>query len=390
MEISEDRYSELLNWLNEVLEKELDDVVFLELNKDVHINHEITLNENIPLPIKSDYLIKGIESDKFSENIPLYDLVDSMVYLIGCNNHFKYNNKYIEIIKKLTKEIDAFLLNKASEFTKNKEYLNSLIYLRALEEISDKHHDVIRYNIAYTLKQISTEKGAESGSKSQSQYGKMYYELSYYEFLKLSEDFPEYDKVHYELGFYYLEKEDYESAKDELEKAYRFNEDGDLKKSISDLLSNVNDIIAFEKGKSYVIEGKAEEGLKILIPLTQRYKDFNEASYYTALGYRKLGNYAKTKLILEELIKKGESSPEIDNELGLCYFYDGEYKKAAESFEKALKMKDSDVGYMCNLGFTYYQLGLVDKAIHYIKKAYELNPEDEITKKSWSWIQNLK
>lgn len=384
MDINKDRYSELLDWLNTTLEKELDAIVFLELNKDIHINYEITLNENIPLPIKSEYLIKGIESNRFSENIPLYDLVDSMVYLIGCNNYFKYNNKYIKIIKKFSKEIEAFLLNKALDFAQNEDYLNSLIYLRALEQISDKHHDVIRYNIAYILKQISNEKGIDS------QYGKMYYELSYYEFLKLTKDFPDYDRVHYELGFYYIEKEDYESAKMEWEKAYKLTEDGNIKNELSDLLSDVNDIMVFEKGKSYVIDGKAEEGLLILIPLTQRRKDFNEALYYTALGYRKIGNYVKTKVILEELIVKGESFPEIYNELGLCYFYNGEYKKAAENFEKAIKMEDSDAGYMCNLGFTYYQLGLIDKAVYYINKAYTLNPEDEITKKSWSWIQKLK
>jgi len=384
MEYSEKLYTELLDLHNIKLKTKLKDMVFLELNKDICLSDKLNIDKEIPLPILSKYLVKGIESSEYLKGINFENIIISMIYVIGCDHDFKYNNSYIKILKNANSKINGYLLNKSIELVNDKKYLDALIFLGTLDKISDNHME-IRYNIANTMVKL-----AEVSHNINNNDYNLYNNLSFFEFLKLSWEYPVFSYPHYHMGFYYIKDKQYEKALDEWEKAYENMEDEDISEELRKLIDSALNNMSFEQGKLFIIEGEIEEGLKRLIPLTQKHELWGEAKYFMALGYRKLGDYEKAELYLTELINSGESFSEIYNELGLCYFNLKDNEKALEYFKIAVGLKDDDAGYLCNLGVAYFKSGNDKKAKKCIYKAYNINPEDELTKQCKEWIDSYK
>lgn len=385
MEYNEKLYTELLDLHNKKMKTRLRDMIFLELNKDICLSDKLNIDKEIPLPILSKYLIKGIESSEYLKEINFENIIVSMIYVIGCDHDFKYNNSYIKILKDAKSYINGYLLNKSIELINDEKYLDALIYLNTLDKISDNHWE-IRYNIANTMVKIAE---ASNSINNIDNYN-LYNNLSFFEFLRLSWEFPFFSYPHYHMGFYYIKDKQFEKALDEWEKAYENMEDEDIREELKDLIDNTLDNMSFEEGKLFIIEGNIQEGLKRLIPLTEKHELWGEAKYFTALGYRKLGNYEKAELLLMELINSGETFSEIYNELGLCYFNLEDNGKALEYFKIAVGLKGDDAGYLCNLGVACYKSGNDKKAKEYIYKAYNINPEDELTMQCKEWIDSFE
>lgn len=379
MRYSLENEKELWSNLKNKLKNSLKDIVFIELNKDVILEGNIEVEKDIVLPLKSEYLIEGIKNNEYADSIKLDKVVRSMMYILGCDDEFKYNDKYIELIRKI-KGIDSYILKLALEFADQGKLTDSLIYFIALEKISDKHK-VIKYNIALILKELWSIK-----NENKSEDRELYYKLALTEFLKLSA-YKDMYLASYHLGFLYLEKDDKEKALFHWKYVLDNADDDSLKDEVSKLVENLIDTMEFEQGKKWVIEGNALGGLRKLIPIIQKHDDLSEAKYYAALAYRRLGNYKKAEIMLKELLERGENFSEIYNELGLCSLNLGNVKKAIEYLKYAVKLKD-DVGYLCNLGIAYFSAGDKKNALKYINKAYEINPQDEIAKRCIELIKS--
>lgn len=384
MEYSMDNYNRLLDLLDDRLRKMLNKVAFVELSKDIPFGNKTGIEKGILLPILSEYLVHGINSSEYLESINFEDITVSMIYVIGCDSHFKHSHLYIEILKRANNNITAYLIGKALELASSKRYMDALIYYKALDRISDnKRH--ARYNLACTLKELAEV----SMTRHNTNEYNLYYNLSYFEFLRLDVEYPDFFQVKYQLGFYFLTENKYEEALDNWKKAYENEPDENIKYDILNLMNSVHDNIYFEQGRDLVVDGDVLEGLKKLIPLIQKHDSWSEAKYYTALGYRKLSNYKKAEVLLSELLKSGENFSEIYNELGLCYFNLGNIESANMNFQIAVTQKPDNPGYLCNLALTNHNLGRTADAKRMIYEAYNINPTDEITKQCKAWIDNL-
>lgn len=374
MKYSALEYTRLWGLMKDRLRKKAENIVFLELKKDVCYNDKVVLSKDVPLPIKPDLLVKGIKNDEFSETLSLEKIIGSMVYLVGCDESFRYNGDYIRLIRQLNPKIEDILIHDGIKFANEGSYLDGLIYFLAADKISHKHM-WIRYNIANILKEMAS---CAKGKSIKNDF-ELYYSLSFMEFYKLSMDYPDFADVHYHLGFYYLRDNYFHQALLEWEKACEGTLKDDIRGEIEKLADEVKMQISFEKGKSMVVGGDALEGLKILLPIVQKYDAWIEAKYYTALGYRKLGNYKMAEVWLKEILDKGIKFPRVYNELGLCYFNMGMLDESVKCFSEAVSMDGDNPGYLCNLGIAWYQMGQTSKAEECINKAYNIDPNDELT-----------
>ncbi|KPU45372.1 lipoprotein NlpI [Oxobacter pfennigii] len=368
--------------LDKSFKNKLKTIVFLELNKDLIIDNKFKLTDNLPLPIKTDGLIEGIKASKYEERIDFELLAEGMVCVIACDKDFKYNEDYINILKGTTEKIDSYLLSKSMELASKGEFIDALTYLITLEKISDNHM-IIWYNIGLILKEMVFIKN-EKGSTEEHD---LFYQLSFEIFEELSEIYPHFSKAYYIMGFYYSNEEKYQEAILAWQKAYELSADSNTKAEIEKLIQNENDKLIFMEAKQKIIDGEAEQGLKMIIPLIGRHDDWSEAKYFTALGYRKIQNYKKAELLLNELIKAGESFHEIYNELGLCCMELGNVDNALKNLKTAVELNKDSGGYNCNLAIAYYYAGDDAKAKEYLKKAKELEPNDEIIVKCIRWMK---
>lgn len=371
--------------LSSMLKDRLEDVVFLELKDNVNLQNGLKLSSSIPLPIMKEDLMSGIKNGQYVEDIPFDKLLRSMIFVIGCDSSFKYSDSYIDTIKETSPDIESYILSEALQKAKVKDYFSALIYFNALDKISDKHMEV-RYNIALTLHSLSCQFKEKENERDY----KLFEDISYHEFLKLSGDYPDLMNAHYYLGYCYLDREMYNEAIVEWEKAFTLTDDISGKDELRSLIDETRDKMDFEKGKSLAESDDSMEALKILIPLYQKYEKWSEVKFYTALAYRQTGNYPKALLLLNELLKSGEDFSQIYSELGTCYFNLGDYKKSIEYFELCVKKQPEEPGYLCNLGIAWYAAGDSEKAASFINKAYELKPDDEVTKKCREWIERIR
>ena len=369
-------YKNLINCLNNKLKDRLNDIVFVEFNIDKYLNNGFKISKDILMPIKSEFFISGVKESRYINNIPFQDFIDSMIYVLGCDPEFKYNISYVDILRNIDARIDKYILYKATGFIEKKTYMEALIFFNTLSKISDNHMEN-KYNIACTLRELALS----LDNKKNSEDYNLYYNLSFMEFLELSQDYPDCEYGNYYLGFYYIEDKDYKNALIAWEKALRVILDEDMKNKVQKLIDGIIDNLSFEDCKSEIIQGNIMDGLAKITPLVDKYKNWSEAKYYEALGYRKLGNYKKAKILLDELLKDGEEFSEIYNELGLCHINLGNFEKSVENLNIAVALNPDEPGYLCNLGVAYFKLGDIIKAKHYIDESYKINPKDELTKK---------
>lgn len=391
MELNEKSRDELWNMLYQRLEKQLDDIAFLELNKDVLLSDSVRISKDIPLPMKSGYLIEGIKSNEYADCIKLDKIAISMMYVLGCTRNFKYGSEYIKILKSIGKGIDSYMLDLALKFAQKGKLMDALILFIALDGICDRHRE-IRYNIALTIKDLALSRESmlkKDQEKSKDEEYELYHKLSFIEFLRLKEDYPDFSHIDYHLGFYYLNEGENEKALTSWQKVMDSDVDDEIKCEVGRLIEVLKDNIDFEHGKECVLEGNMLGGLRKLIPLIEKYDTWSEAKYFTALAYRKLGNYKKAMMLLNELIESGEDFSEIYNELGLCCISLGDVKSAVKYLKRAVNAREYDVGYLCNLGIACYKAGDIKQAKEYIDKAYSISPEDEITKKCKKWADSI-
>jgi tetratricopeptide (TPR) repeat protein len=205
--------------------------------------------------------------------------------------------------------------------------------------------------------------------------------------MEIRMEYPEFPYTYYHLGFYYLEEREYDLALNEWNEYLRLAVDCESKYEVSRLIEGVQDHRQFERGRDLIMDGSSSEGLRIIVPLVNKYEAWSEAKYFAALGYRKIGSIKRALELLNELLESGEDFPEIYNELGLCSLNNGEIEKAVENLKKAVDLKPYDTGFLCNLALAVYQWGDIVKAKEYIYKAYSINPEDQITLKCREWLE---
>lgn len=384
MEYSDKEYRELQNQLDEKLKKNLDTIAFLELNKDITLNRSIEVKKDVPLPIKSRYLIEGIKNNEYYDSIKLDNIIESVIYVIGCDRHFKYNDIYIKLLKTIDSNIENVVLKKALEFVERGQFNEALILFRALDCIAPGKKE-IKCDIALAFKELAAQKEEQSSTEH-----KFYNKLAFYEFARLTEQYPEFFTAYYHLGFFYSIDGEYEKALELWQKALNLCRDEEQCREISKLIESIKDTMDFEKGKRFVLEDNIIGGLRLLIPLLHKYGSWSEAKYYAALAYRKSENYKKAEMLFKELIDEGEELPEVYNELGLCSYNLGNMKMAVEYLNNAVKLNGEDTGFLCNLAIAYYGAGDTQKAKEYISKAYSINPRDEITIKCKIWADSIK
>ncbi len=372
--------------VNEYFKQKTDNLSFIELKSDsiVDING-YKLKSGIPLPLIINELVEEIKEKRAQKKIDTKKIVRGMIYTIGIDYNFKYNNEYIKILYSFNEDIDKYILNLAIDFIKKDKFEDGLVYLRALLKINDKNIKAL-FNYAFAL-----EKKANAYYKNKNiKEGNIFLHEStnYFEqILDVDEDF---SLAYYKLGFHYLNSKQFKKAQIMWEKFIQLDENEDRLEEISLQLNNIEDDVIYEEGYNEVLKGNPSKGLEKLLPLRDEYTDWWNLIFMIGLSYRQLGNYIKAKNEFEKVLAIKPNQADTMNELGLCLAYLGKFEKAIEYFSKAIEIRPNDYEILCNRGMTYIQINEIEKAQKDILKAYDMNTQDEITISCKKKIDEIK
>ena len=347
------------------LKTEIEKTIFIEFKKDM--SFEADYSTVIPAgfyPILPKDMV-AVARDG-SGNIPLQAIIDGMLYMISCDREFKYNESYIECLKKV-EDIKNYIIMKI-EKTRKTSRKTAVIYATAL-------------SILYPCRINDLNRIYELVEYSKVSPGAFMDEEIKFSLEKAAEDYPDYTPTCLYLAEYYINS-DRDRAKMLLNKALTNPESSGR---ASELLQRIKQVEDYDRAVEMVKQGQGPEALETLEGVLENNPENPDVRYYTSVALRQAGDYERALGMLEDLVKNC-ALPEVLSEAGLDYAYIGDFQSAAEKFQQALEMKPKDPELLCNMGVCWLSLGQIDKAKEAINKAHALNPKDEIITK---WLAQI-
>lgn len=366
--------------IEKYLLKKTDELAFITLKADGDFKikgYDIPA-EGLDVPIKNEVLVKGIKDKTAQESLNSMSIADAMIYIMGIDSTFKYNEEYDKFIETLAKGLDldlkAYMGYMSNKYFEIGEYTDSLIYMKSL--VNKYPEDVNGlYHYAIICQQIAEQYKKDEDAKAVNDF--LLDALDKLE--RIINIDPKFGPAYYQLGYHYYNQDQYIKSKLTWEEALKLDLDDDIIAEIQDNLGKMDYKVQYEEGYTLVLSGKCEEGLEKLLPLEDEFPDWWNLLFMIALGYKGMADIENAQKYFEKILVLRPTQVDTLVEMGLLEAQKYNLEGAIEYFEKAAKLRKEDPEILCNLGMAYFNNGNMDDAAYYIERAYELDPMDEVT-----------
>ena len=365
--------------IDKYLLRKTEELAFITVRKDgdFHLDGYEIPKDGLNVPIKNEVLVKGIKEKTAQEGLNSMSIADAMIYIIGIDPEFKYNEEYKKFLSALEKkvkfEVRSYAGYMSRKYFELGECTDALIYIKALITLYPNDIEGL-YNYAIVCQEVATSYQKDGDAKAMNTFlieaGEKLEKI-----INMDENF---GLAYYHIGYHYYNQSQYIKAKVIWEEAMRLELDEDTIAEIQENLGKMDYKVQYEEGYSLVFQGKFEEGLEKLLPLEEEYSDWWNLLFIIGIAYKNMGEMDKAMLYFEKVLIIRPKQVDTLVELALCEASSFNMDRAIELLEQAAKIKE-DPEILCNLGMAYLNAGDIDDAIYYIERAYELNPEDEIT-----------
>lgn len=360
-----------------------DKLVFIELEDERILNKFGDVNQDFMVPIFSKDIVTLAQSD--DSGIKTMQIVEAILFLIGIDSKFKYNDKYIYFLENNIEKPEILSSYIAKNKYENNNYKEALVYLRAAMLLDDKNIEII-YNYAHICKEYmvqSSELDIKQMLMRESQeFFETVLDIDYENFL-----------ANYQLAYFKISQGETQDALKHLEIVVNNPIDKEIAQEAQELIMKLNFESKIEQVEALIDELKLEEALDIIeeIPDIKEDKNLN-----FRLNYAK-GFCLKAFSEFEEAIEAYEKALLINNmdtlllcELGICYAYIGEFEQSLEFYKSALDIEPDSVEIMSNIAIIYLNMRDIENAKLYVKKAMDINPLDEIIDATVTEIRKME
>lgn len=266
----------------------------------------------VPVPIRKTEL----------GSISTLAIARNMAFVIGCDPGFQYKENYIAyILRTFDKRFAEGLIADGVEGAAKKDFYYACIQFRAAMQIDPDNAN------AYYCYGRACKDAYEAGEEEE-YVGRFKAEsLEAFEIATLKN--PQLAEAFYFLGYGYLNLGLYIKAKLTWEEFMKLNSDEELKKEISERLSQLKEPVEIEKGYNMVLAGKYEEGIKVLSAYTEgQFADWWPLWYYLGAAYAGLGCDDEAIASFLQVLRFSPSNAETMEELVRLYEKLGDGEKA--------------------------------------------------------------
>lgn len=365
--------------IEKYLLKKADELAFITIKNDGDFKlkgYTLPIG-GLDVPIKNEVLVKGIKENTAQDGINSMSIADAMIYIMGIDSNFKYNDEYKKFLKALESNVNldlrAYMGYMSRKYFEIGESTDSLIYLKSLITMFPDDIDGM-YHYAIVCQELAQQYQKDSDNEGMNNF--LLEALDKLEkVISLDESF---SHAYYHLGYHYYNQGQYIKAKVIWEEALKLGLEDDLVSEVQDNIGKMDFKVQYEEGYTLVFQGRSEEALEKLLPLESEHSDWWNLLFMIGLAYKNMNEIEEAKSYFERILILKPHQVDTMVELGLCEAAVFNLEKAIEHFSTAAKIKE-DPEILCNLGMAYLNNGELDDAIYYIERAYELDPEDEIT-----------
>ena len=365
--------------IDKYLLKKTEELAFITVKKEgeFHLDGYEIPKEGLNVPIKNEVLVKGIKEKTAQDGLNSISIADAMIYIIGIDPEFRYNDEYKKFLTALEKKVNFNVRSYAGYMSRKYfelgETTDSVIYIKALVTLYPDDIEGL-YNYAIVCQEVATSYQKDGDAKGMNAFlleaGEKLEKI-----INMDENFA---LAYYHLGYHYYNQSQYIKAKVIWEEAIKHGLDEDIIAEIQENIGKMDYKVQYEEGYSLVFQGKFEEGLDKLLPLEEQYGDWWNLLFIIGIAYKNMGEMDRAIHYFDKILIIKPNQVDTLVELALCEASSFNMERAVELLEQAAKIKE-DPEILCNLGMAYLNTGNIDDAIYYIERAYELNPEDEIT-----------
>lgn len=381
--------------------KELDDVVFINLREGFFEKKpELAFLKGVPIPVSLGQISQEARVGRDKSTISPAAAVEAMAFVLGADPHFPYKEAYLRFLDQSVKAPYLFLLGMGIPKTEQEEYKKAAVLFRA-SDVYDRwkreqspvapmkrdprkpeYPDAL-FNYARACRDVYME-SEDTAEKL------AFREESVRVFEELTELFPDFDQSYFFLGYFYMNKKEYQKAKTVWERFLELTAEGVQREDIQQRMIQLEDMMLYEKGYLAVLNDRSQEGLDILLPLYEKYKEWWNLLFFIGLAYRKLDLPQKGIPFFKEVARLKPSQSDALNELGLCYAALEDYESAEKYLKKAALVEENDPELLCNLAAVYISWGKLELAEKTLLKAEELSPEEQIVQMWRSELEKRK
>lgn len=362
-----------------ILEKS-EELVFITINEDSELSLDgyTVPKEGLKAPMKSDVLVKNIKENTAHESLNMMSMVDAMLYMQGIDSNFVYNDEYDKFIDAFEKKLDfdrfPYLGYMSSQSYQNGEVTDALVYIKSFLR-KDSEDIMALYQYSIICQELALRYQKDGNQEGMNDFlMEALYALEH--ILDIDDKFA---LAYYQLGFHYSNQNQYVKANYVWNRALDLGLDADLEAELQENIGNISFKVEYEEGYNLVFQGKAEEGLKKLLPLEDENPDWWNLLFIISLAYKSLGEIGEAIKYLEKILIIRPTQVDTLVEMALCLAEQGNLNGAIEYLTKASKIRKDDPEILCNLGMAYLNNGNYDDAKYYIERAYEIDPMDEVT-----------
>ncbi|MBU3180904.1 tetratricopeptide repeat protein [Clostridium psychrophilum] len=331
-------------------------LLFLEIKKNSKIK-DFTILEDIYFPVRTNEIIQKVKKKEDFDNISVNLFIQGMFYVLGADEHFKYNEQYKVIINTVPNSI-GYIKGVIFKEIEKENYEEAYIILKGLLVIEENKENYDKIFILVDKLRLTNvmfkdeELRLVEKAKKISHYSNPYL----YESLVLNSE-NKYDLALLALRNY-------------------IENGGEQTTDVIELKNELETITGFNKAKEMVPENP-KGALEILIPLIDQLGDRPDIYYHIAVAYRILKNHEKAIYYLNEAVAIDKDLIEVINEFGINYACLENYEVAINYFRKAFEVTKS-IEICTNLIMCYINVKNFKQAKLHLDIAKKIDAKDEI------------
>ena len=155
--------------------KKAEELSFITIKHDSEFKVEgYTIpKEGLQVPIKNEVLVKGIKEKTAQDNINAMSIADAMIYIIGIDSQFRYNEEYKKFLNafknKVNLDLNAYMGYMSRKYFDIGEYTDSLIYLKALITMSNDDINGL-YHYAIVCQEVAKKYQKDNDDKAMNDF----------------------------------------------------------------------------------------------------------------------------------------------------------------------------------------------------------------------------
>lgn len=367
----------MLKRIEKYLKVYVEELMFIEIGDRItESKKDISFLKDVPIPVSVETIAHKIKEEGF-EKVPFDAMVKGMIYTIGVDTGFKYNESYKKFLYLAHPDILNYILYHGVKLAEEEKYVDAIIHFRAALVLEKNNlNAMVNYGKCCSdIHDLSKDLEEKNAFKQE----------AFNIFESILDSHPDYPGAYYYLGYLSVNQKAYQKAKIYWEKFIKLTEDEDKKEEIMVKLAQIADYVTYEIGYTHIFNSQFTEGLELLLKLEERHKEWWNLLFFIGLAYRNLESIEEAIEYFKRVLTLRPSQTDTMNELGLCYTSILDFKAAEKYFKKAITLKE-DHEVLCNLAVVYMNTGEYDKAREALENAWDLCPDDPIVTQ---WMKKL-